>query len=45
MSMLLPLPSDKKMDASIQLFKILSSIQYRNPEDKVFVVLTKALES
>lgn len=45
MGMLLPLPSDKKMDASIQLFKILSSIQYSNPKDKVFVLFAKALES
>lgn len=45
MTMLLPLPSDNKMDASIQLFKILNSIQYRKLKDKVSIVLAKDLES
>lgn len=45
MTILLALPSDKKMDASIQLFIMLSYIQYRKPKDKISIVLAKALES
>lgn len=45
MTMLLPLLSDNKMDASIQLFKVLTSIQRRKPKDKVSILLAKALES